>query len=219
VTAFLKKEPGVFEALSADAVALVMAHAFDGNFRELSNFVARIPRGAEAGSVGVAACRRALEQVSLSGPRLSGPHDMSPPPPTPPGEGAEGRGGTGTGSGGTGTGGTGTGTGGRGTGGTGTGGTGTGGTSAGGTGPWADLAAAAMRAFSDDNAKTAETWDDVKAYIEKYLKPMLFAHLSHADSDPAARGNVQLLADRLDSDRGTAAKQLARWLERFARAT
>jgi hypothetical protein len=76
-----------------------------------------------------------------------------------------------------------------------------------------------MGAFSEDNQKAAETWDDVKAYVEKYLKPLLFAHLSRADSDPAARGNVQLLADRLDSDRGTAAKQLARWLERFARGT
>jgi predicted transcriptional regulator len=50
------------------------------------------------------------------------------------------------------------------------------------------------------------------------LKPLLFAHLAALDPD-VTRGDVdvQALARRLDADRGTVQKQLARFLERFGR--
>ncbi|HEX9100958.1 MAG TPA: hypothetical protein VF997_02075, partial [Polyangia bacterium] len=85
---------------------------------------------------------------------------------------------------------------------------------------WSALAARAVEAFAADFAHPAPaTWDEVKEYVEKYLKPLLFAHLAALDPD-AARGDVdvQALARRLDADRGTVQKQLARFLERFGRS-
>jgi DNA-binding NtrC family response regulator len=53
------------EVLTKDALELLRGHAWDGNFRELTNFRERLPRDATPSSVDVAACRRALERGSL----------------------------------------------------------------------------------------------------------------------------------------------------------
>lgn len=83
---------------------------------------------------------------------------------------------------------------------------------------WADLTNQAVAAFAEDMDKPVpETWDDVKAYVEKYLKPLIFAHLSGATRDPESVKDVRALADAVESDRGTAQKQVERYLERFGR--
>jgi hypothetical protein len=66
--------------------------------------------------------------------------------------------------------------------------------------------------------KTApETWDDVKGYVEKYLKPLIFAHLTGAARDLRGKHDIRALADAVESDRGTAQKQIERYVERFGR--
>jgi DNA-binding NtrC family response regulator len=81
---------------------------------------------------------------------------------------------------------------------------------------WGDLAQQAASAFFEDFGREARSWDDLKGYIEQYLKPLLFAHLSGADLQ---HGDVEprQLAHRINADRGTAYKQLARYRERFRR--
>jgi DNA-binding NtrC family response regulator len=81
---------------------------------------------------------------------------------------------------------------------------------------WLDVARAAAQAFREDRDKPApSTWDDVKEFVEKYLKPVLFARLSGLDGQARADLDVPRLAARLDADRGTALKQLNRYFERF----
>jgi DNA-binding NtrC family response regulator len=83
---------------------------------------------------------------------------------------------------------------------------------------WSHLAAQAAEAFAQehDNQARPASWDDVKEYVEKYLKPLLFAHLSGATALPdAASGDLQTMARALDADRGTAQKQLQRYFECF----
>jgi transcriptional regulator with PAS, ATPase and Fis domain len=55
----------LYDALSPDAVAMLQAHAWEGNFRELANFRERLPKDAPPGSIHAATCRRALEVGSL----------------------------------------------------------------------------------------------------------------------------------------------------------
>jgi DNA-binding NtrC family response regulator len=66
-------------ACQAEALAMIEAHAWAGNFRELVNFARRLPRNAEAGSLSPAQIRRALEAGSLS----STPPTRSVTPPEP----------------------------------------------------------------------------------------------------------------------------------------
>jgi DNA-binding NtrC family response regulator len=86
---------------------------------------------------------------------------------------------------------------------------------------WSELARRAVHAFIEDRGREPRNWDDQKEWNEKYLKPLLFFHLSGAASFPTphdAEGVTALssrIATRVQADRGTAAKQLARYFERF----
>jgi hypothetical protein len=86
---------------------------------------------------------------------------------------------------------------------------------------WSGLAARALQAFIEDRGQPPRTWDDQKDWNEKYLKPLIFFHLSGAGqvAPPADEGALASLATRvaarMQADRGTAAKQLARYFERF----
>ena len=67
------------DALSADALALLLAHNWQGNFRELQNFAGRLPDQAPPGGIRIGACREALEAGSLSPvPRHATPHHLPP---------------------------------------------------------------------------------------------------------------------------------------------
>ncbi len=92
------------------------------------------------------------------------------------------------------------------------------------TGPkWSELAVKAVEAFFEDHGHEPRSWDDQKEWNEKYLKPLLFFHLGHSGSDSKPMNEEALssfasqTASRLQADRGTAVKQLARYFERFVR--
>ena len=56
---------------------------------------------------------------------------------------------------------------------------------------WARLALQSLEAYREDLAKSPETWDEVKIYLEKYLKPLLFAHIGGiVDDQELARGAI-----------------------------
>jgi DNA-binding NtrC family response regulator len=84
---------------------------------------------------------------------------------------------------------------------------------------WSAMTERASAAFAEDHeGRVPTTWDDVKDFIEGYLKPLMFARLSGTDG-ASSRDQLDLraIAERIDADRGTAAKQLDRFLSRFAR--
>ena len=174
VVAYLKRREltvglSAHEALAGDALPLVLEHRWDGNFRELANFVERLPRDKGAGGVDRATCRRALELGAL-GPLSRGPAATAP---------------------------------------------------SGNSDGWAQLAATAAEAFAADyQAATPATWDEVKEYVEKYFKPLVFARLGGIEA-VADRAGVDhnALAKRIDADRGTVHKQLTRYFERFGRSS
>jgi hypothetical protein len=86
---------------------------------------------------------------------------------------------------------------------------------------WAELAARAVRSFVEDHEREPMSWDDQKEWNEKYLKPLIFFHLSGAAAQPrpideeALAGLASRSAAQVQADRGTAAKQLARYFERY----
>jgi transcriptional regulator with GAF, ATPase, and Fis domain len=160
------------DALAPDAIEVLHNHPWEGNFRELTNFVLRLPRDASRGSIDVQACRRVLNAGAL---RMSSPlpamseHDENASP------------------------------------------------------QWADLAGKAVEAFFEDHGHEPKSWDDQKEWNEKYLKPLLFFHLGNSvtEAKPMSEEAMSSLASqaaaRLQADRGTAVKQLARYFERFRR--
>ena len=159
------------DALSPAALDLLHAHPWEGNFRELTNFVQCLPRRAGPAGIDLATCARALERGALR-------KTVPPPPAEPPDPaGAD----------------------------------------------WRDLAARAVHAFAEDHGHEPATWDEQKEWNEKYLKPLLFFHLAGASAHaaPADDGALSSLASQIaghvKADRGTAAKQLARYFERFRR--
>jgi hypothetical protein len=85
------------------------------------------------------------------------------------------------------------------------------------------LASQATRAFVEDRGREPLDWNDQKEWNEKYLKPLLFHHLSGAGSQPAPFDDDGLAslasrsATRVRADRGTALKQLGRYFARFHR--
>ena len=159
----------LLETLSPAALALLRAHPWEGNFRELANFAERLPRGPHAGSLDEAACRRALERGSL---RPIVP--VSAPVVAEPGHA-----------------------------------------------DWKAWTERAIQAFVEDHAREPASWDDQKEWNEKYLKPLVFYHLSSASTQPrpidtdALASLASRAATRLGADRGTALKQLTRYFERF----
>ncbi len=77
----------------------------------------------------------------------------------------------------------------------------------------------ASTVYLEDHGRRPETWDEVKDFVENYLKPVMFAELSaigHLASFEAVE--LREVANRVQSDRGTAAKQLRRYFDRFVRA-
>lgn len=159
------------ETLSEDAHELLREHAWEGNFRELTNFRERLPRGAAKGSITADTCRQALERGSL----------RSSPPPSEAAESSHGR------------------------------------------PDFAALASLATRAFVEDRGREPVDWNDQKEWNEKYLKPLLFHHLSGASAhaapvdEDALSSLASRSATRVRADRGTALKQLGRYYARFAR--
>jgi DNA-binding NtrC family response regulator len=157
------------DALSPAALSLLQGHPWEGNFRELTNFTERLPRGAAAASISAAACQKALESGSLR------PVTRPSPVPAPDLPHAD----------------------------------------------WAELSARAVKCFVEDHGREPANWDDQKEWNEKYLKPLIFFHLSGASSQPRPADDEALStlasrsAQRVQADRGTAAKQLARYFERY----
>ena len=80
----------------------------------------------------------------------------------------------------------------------------------------AAVAASAAAQFEADLGHAVRSWDDVKEYLERYVKPLLFAELSGA-ARLATReaATISELAGAIDADRGTAIKQLNRYFDRF----
>jgi DNA-binding NtrC family response regulator len=161
----------LFQALSPPALELLRSHAWEGNFRELTNLVERLPRKSAVSGISAAVCQRALERGSLR------PVTRSSPMPHPSAPHAD----------------------------------------------WALLTTRAVSHFVEDYGREPVTWDDQKEWNEKYLKPLIFFHLSGSASQPqpADEDALAALASRsatqLQADRGTAAKQLARYFERYGR--
>jgi DNA-binding NtrC family response regulator len=82
----------------------------------------------------------------------------------------------------------------------------------------AQLAQVALEAFRTDASHDLERWGDVTQYLERYLKPLLFAEVSGAAGlERREHADVPSLAQRIDADRGTVNKQLGRFFERFWR--
>ena len=80
----------------------------------------------------------------------------------------------------------------------------------------ARIAGIAAEAFRADAGHEVSGWDDVKQYVESYLKPLIFAALSGVAQGVGADADIASLAHLIDADRGTVRKHLARFLERFA---
>jgi hypothetical protein len=61
-----------WEALSPDARSFATSHSWPGNFRELANFIERLPAVTRPGAIDAATCQRALQEGLVE----------APPPPT-----------------------------------------------------------------------------------------------------------------------------------------
>jgi DNA-binding NtrC family response regulator len=155
------------DALSPAALDVLRAHAWEGNFRELTNFAERLSRSARPGSIDAAICKRALERGAL--------RTSDAPSATLESVSAD----------------------------------------------WEHLVSRAVEAFADDHGRQPTSWDDQKEWNEKYLKPILFFHMSGSNEAPAPADDgalsslASLAASRVQADRGTAVKQLARYFDRF----
>ncbi len=169
VVAYLRARPhagfgSVYEALGEETIAMLAAHPWPGNFRELVGFAARVELASPHAAIAPELARRALSEGSLV--------PIEPRPgPTPGPERAV-----------------------------------------------PDQATQAAHAFVADRGSHPATWDDVKDFVENYLKPVLFADLAGA-SELASLADVEVraAADRVRSDRGTATKQLRRYFDRYRR--
>jgi DNA-binding NtrC family response regulator len=84
---------------------------------------------------------------------------------------------------------------------------------------WLKLVERAALAFAEDvGHEMPEDWDEVKEFVEKYFKPLLFVQLGHGASAVSKDDiDVSALARRLGADRGTAARQIERYLELLSR--
>ncbi|MBL8949726.1 MAG: sigma 54-interacting transcriptional regulator [Myxococcaceae bacterium] len=82
---------------------------------------------------------------------------------------------------------------------------------------WGEVFERAVVAFGDDFGHVPENWDEVKELIEKYLKPIVFVRLGADGGALPSDADVRALSQKLGADRGTVAKQLQRYRERFSR--
>jgi DNA-binding NtrC family response regulator len=173
VVAFLRARQvegrSYYDLLTSSAHELLRAHAWQGNFRELSNFAARLPTLAKAGQVDARSCRALLQEVALV-PLREQHHDA---PASRAIDSAD----------------------------------------------WIKHAVTAAEAFAEDYQKAAPTnWDEVKDYVEKYFKPLIFCHLTGVDGTSGRESlDDRALGRRLDADRGTATKHINRFFDRFAK--
>jgi DNA-binding NtrC family response regulator len=164
-------ELSILRSLSPAALDIVRGHAWDGNFRELTNFRERLLRATTAGTIDADTCRRALERGSLH------PVAATSDPPARSDTAVD----------------------------------------------WGELAGRAIAAFVEDRGREPKTWDDQKEWNEKYLKPLVFYHLSAAGDHPSPHDDDGIAAlagrsaTRLSADRGTSIKQLTRYFQRFFR--
>ena len=83
IVAYLRTRPqregvSAYDLLTPAALELLRAHRWEGNFRELANFVERLPRDVEPGGLDLPGCKRALEQGALL-PVDSGPGQVCSP--------------------------------------------------------------------------------------------------------------------------------------------
>ncbi|MBX3204544.1 MAG: sigma 54-interacting transcriptional regulator [Labilithrix sp.] len=85
------------------------------------------------------------------------------------------------------------------------------------TDEWTAWALRAREAFAEDHdGAFPQTWDHIKDLVENYLKPILFAELSAASGSKGIDDvDLRVAAERVRADRGTAAKQLRRFFDRF----
>jgi hypothetical protein len=86
---------------------------------------------------------------------------------------------------------------------------------------WPRWCEASLEAFeADHDGRRPEIWDEVQELIERYLKPMLMVRLGgiepHARDHSALQRCARQVADAVEADRGTALKQLMRYVERYA---
>ncbi|MBK7155562.1 MAG: sigma 54-dependent Fis family transcriptional regulator [Sandaracinaceae bacterium] len=74
----------------------------------------------------------------------------------------------------------------------------------------------AEAAFREDHDALPTRWDDVKEFVENYLKPAVFASLAGAaTATDLSAVDLRTASLRVGADRGTAAKQLARYFDRY----
>ncbi|MBK8410505.1 MAG: sigma-54-dependent Fis family transcriptional regulator [Sandaracinaceae bacterium] len=74
----------------------------------------------------------------------------------------------------------------------------------------------AEAAFREDHDALPTRWDDVKEFVENYLKPAVFASLAGATTaTDLSAVELRTASLRVGADRGTAAKQLARYFDRY----
>jgi DNA-binding NtrC family response regulator len=173
VTAYLRTRAlrsggTLWDALTDDAVGVLEAHTWEGNFRELANFALRITPLARGRAIDAARCRAALAEGAIGPISTPAPRGESARPPASPDA-------------------------------------------------MHRAFAVAAHAFEEDRGgPMPESWDDVKDFVENYVKPVLFAQLAGAEDAPSA-GDVDLRAasQKLKADRGTAARQLDRFFDRF----
>jgi DNA-binding NtrC family response regulator len=183
VLAFLRsRELGAgvsaLEALSPAALDVLRRHRWDGNFRELANFVERLPTVTEPHDIDEELCRQTLQRGAI---RIAPIDEGDAGAPHRPHADRE---------------------------------------------RWTAWCETALQAFATDHADgLPATWDEVQELLEKYLKPLLMVRLGLGDEEcdeevTRARESLPRLARRLAeivrADRGTALKQLTRYVERFA---
>jgi DNA-binding NtrC family response regulator len=158
----------LLDAFDPAALDVLRAHGWEGNFRELINFVNRLP---DVERIDADTCRRVLGagalRVAERATAVARPQEL--------GEEAA----------------------------------------------FTELLLRAAAAFEEDHAgQSPRLWKDVKELVEDYVKPLLFAGLS-GSLGAHHRHDLDLRAasERVAADRGTATKQLERFLERFTSST
>lgn len=197
----------VIEFLTEDAIALVVADPWPGNFRDLENFIARLPPATAPHSIDRATCMQAISEgrPQRSAPALAEPagppaepaaaREPAAAPAAPPlKESARSFGRA-------------------------------------RTDPsvpsnqdlgWDRIAHGALAAFLQDQGDKRAGWEQLQLFVERYLKPVFVAHTADASQSAGTERtvNYSALARRLNiADGSTVKTHLARFEERFARST
>ena len=157
----------LFDALAPATIEVLLAHAWDGNFRELANFAERSLPLVSNRQLSPETAAALLREGSLAPPKRAQAirHEETDD------EGA-----------------------------------------------LLQAVRTARAAFVEDSdGELPRTWDQIKTFVESYLKPLLFAELSGSvDVEGIENVDLRTAADRVGADRGTALKQLRRYFDRFS---